>query len=98
MLKGDADGDVALDCHASQVQRSVFSGENNKQDEYATDRDIYFVDGVADDKHHDGQGHLDHVVDHQVNEKYIPRIRVEDLEGENKGRQGVRKSLRSDVR
>ena len=54
----------------STAMHARFSGENNKQHEDATDRDIYFVDGVADDKHHDSQGHLDHVVDHQVNEKY----------------------------
>ncbi len=54
MAQREADGDVTLHCHASEVQRCVFSGEKSKQDEDATDRDIYFVDGVADHKQDDG--------------------------------------------
>ena len=81
MAKRKTDGDIALHCHAGQVQRSVFSGENNKQDGDAADGDIYFVEGVADDEQEDSQGHYNHVVDHQVNKKDIPGIHVEDLDG-----------------
>ena len=81
MAKREADGDVALDRHAGQVQRAVFSGEQSHQDEGAADGDAEFVDGVADNEQGDGQRHLDHVIDDQVNEKDVARIRVEDLEG-----------------
>ena len=67
MAKGEADGDETLHRHASQVQRSVFSGEKGDQHEDTTEGDIYSVDSVADDKQEDGQRHLDHVVDHQMN-------------------------------
>lgn len=84
MAKGHADGDVALHRHAGQVQRSVFSGKKSKQDEGATDGDVDFVEDVADDEQDDGQRHLNHVVDHQVEEQDVPRIHVEDLEGGKK--------------
>ena len=84
VAKREADGDVALDRHAGQVQRGVFSGDQSHQDEGAADRDAEFVDGVADNEQGDGQRHLDHVIDDQVNEKDVARIRVEDLEDERK--------------
>lgn len=79
MAKGHADGDVALHRHAGQVQRGVFSGEASNHYEDAANGDVYFVDGVADDEEEDGQRHLDHVVDHQVDNKDVARIGVEDL-------------------
>ena len=85
MAKGHADGDVALHCHAGQVRRGVFTGGNSKHDEDTTDGDIYFVDYVADDKQEDGQRHLDHVVEHQVNEKDVAWIHVEYLGGKHTG-------------
>lgn len=91
MAKGEADGDVALHRHAGQVQRSVFSGEESKQGEDATNGDFQSVDGVAEDEQEDSQRQLDHVVDHQVNKKDVARICVEDL-------QGGKKSITSEVR
>ena len=93
MAKGVADGDVALHCHAGQVQRSVFSGANNKHDEDATDGDIYFVEDVADDEQDHGQRHLDHVVEHHVNKKDVPRIHVENLMVVEQNTQGSKGGL-----
>lgn len=80
MTQGETDGYVALHCHASQVQRGIFSGEESKQHKDAADGDIEFVDGVADDEQDGSQHHLDHVIDHQVNKEDISGILVENLE------------------
>jgi len=84
MMKGDADGDVALHRHAGQVQRSIFSGEESNKDYSATDKDLYLVEDVADDEKCNSQRHLDHVVDHQVEEQDVTGICVEDLKGQKK--------------
>lgn len=37
------------------------------------------VDGVAGNKQDDGHCHMNHVVDHQVDEEDVARVGVEDL-------------------
>ena len=88
-------GDVTFNRHASQIQRRVFSHDESDQDEGAADRGVYFVDSVADDEHAKGKSHLDHVVDHQVNEEDVPRIRVEDLTGGEEEQRRLVNSYRS---
>lgn len=82
--KRDADGNVALHCHASQIQRGVFSGKKSKQDEHTTDRDIYLEEDVAADKQYDGQCYLDHIVKYQVEKQDVARIHVKDLKNGKK--------------
>lgn len=67
----EADGDIALQGHAGQVERRVLSGDHGQQEEPPADADVELVDGVADDKEDDGHVHLDQVVHHQVDEEYV---------------------------
>lgn len=92
MTKRDADGNVALYCHASQIQRGVFSGKKSKQDEHTTDRDIYLEEDVAADKQYDGQCHLDHIVKYQMEKQDVAWIHVKDLKNGKKITQKKSKS------
>lgn len=74
------DGDVALDGHARQVDWGVPSGEDCHQDEDAADGHVDLVQNVAEHKESDGDGQLDGVVDHHVDEKDVPRVFIKSLE------------------
>lgn len=75
------DGDVALCRHAGQAQWGVLGGEDGQQDQDAAQGGMDPVDGVAGDKQDHGHRHLNHVVDHQVDEEDVARVGVEELEG-----------------
>lgn len=79
VAKREADGDVALQGHAGQVQRRVLGGDESQQDEDAAEGHVDLVEDVADDEEHHRQHHLDHVIDHQVKKQDVTRIGVEDL-------------------
>ena len=86
MAEGDADGDVALHRHSSQVQRGVEGGGDGNDEQDEAEGDVDLVQGVPEDVEEGGQGQLHHVVYHQVDEQNVSRARVEDLWGENSRR------------
>lgn len=75
-----ADGDVALDGHASEVDGCVSGGEDRQQDGEAAHGHIDLVENVAEDANHGGGGQLDGVIDDHVDEEDVTRIFIESLE------------------
>lgn len=54
-------------------------GDYGRQDEEATKRDIDGVECVGEDEERNADGQLDHVIQHQVDEKNKARFHLEDL-------------------
>ena len=84
-----ADGDVALDGHAGQVDGRVAGGEYSHQDEEAAEGDVNGVEYVAQNKQGDGDRELDGVVDDHVDEQDIARVLVEHLVPQEGGHQAA---------
>ncbi len=80
MTEGDADGNVALDCHASQIEWRVEGGEDGNDQQDEAEGYVNCVKGVADDVEKSWQDQLHHVIYHQVDEQNVTRVWVEDLE------------------
>lgn len=55
------------------------SGEKCQQDQDTAQGSMNPVDGVAGDKQDCAHGHLNHVIDHQVDEEDVTRVGVEEL-------------------
>ena len=79
VAEGDADGDVALDRHAGQVERGVEGGDDGDDEQDEAEGHVDLIQGVADNVEEGGQGQLHHVVYHQVDEENVARVRIEDL-------------------
>lgn len=80
VAEGDADGDVALDRHSSQVQWGVegVGNSNDQQDE--AEGYVDCTQGVTDDVEEGGQRQLHHVVYHQVDEQNVAGAQTKDLQ------------------
>lgn len=89
VTEGDADGDVALDRHSSQVQWRVEGGEDGDDQQDEAEGYTDFIQGVADDVEKSGQGQLHHVVYHQVDEQNVTRTRIEDLQDKGSEKKGI---------
>lgn len=93
MAKGDADGDVALNGHAGQVDGRVACGEDGEEDEETTEGHVDGVQDVAQQEEGDGDGQLDAIVDHHVDEQDITRVLIEHLrEEEEREKREMRES------
>lgn len=55
------------------------SGNNSRQDEETTEGDIDGIEGISEDEEGNAHCQLDHVVEHQVDEKDEARVQLEDL-------------------
>lgn len=80
VAEGHADGDVALDCHAGQIEGGVEGGEDGDDEQEEAEGYVDGVKGVADDVEKRWQNQLHHVIDHQVDEQDVTRVGVKDLE------------------
>ena len=93
VAKGDADGDVALNGHAGQVDGRVACGEDGEEDEETTEGHVDGVQDVAQQEEGDGDGQLDAIVDHHVDEQDITRVLIEHLrEEEEREKREMRES------
>ena len=77
---GKTYSDVALHCHAGQIERAVEGGEDGDDQQEAAERDVDGVEGVADDVQKHTNRQLNHVVDNQVDEEDVSRVHLEDLQ------------------
>lgn len=87
ITKGYANGNVALNCHAGQIKRSVVGCEDGNNQHNEAEGCIDCVKGIADDVEKSWQEQLDHVIYHQVDEQNVTRVWIEDL------KKGKKKSI-----